>query len=106
MSNPLHFLVQRRMCATCIYRHDSNLDLARLEAAVADPQCPGFFRGYRICHHASTRSRVCCAGFWRRHKHRFTLGQLAQRLRLVRFVVVDTLTQRRGAAKKVPRGDQ
>ena len=45
--------VIRRACATCIYRKESPLDLAKLEADVADPAFPGGFRGHRVCHHAS-----------------------------------------------------
>jgi len=81
--------VQARMCASCIYRPDCSLDLATLEAAIADPRMPGYFTGYRACHHAPDRRGVCCRGFWDRHKNAFTLGQIAQRLRLVRFVTVD-----------------
>ena len=81
--------VQARMCASCIYRPDSTLNLAQLEAAVVDKHMQGFFTGYRACHHAPDRRKVCCYGFWRRHKDKFTLGQLAQRLGLVRFVRVD-----------------
>ena len=89
----MSFLVQKRLCATCIYRKDSPLDVQRLEAQVADPHMPGFFRGYRICHHTHDKSAVCCAGFWRRHRQKFTLGQLAQRLQLVRYVTVDDIAK-------------
>ncbi len=87
--------VQRRMCATCIYHPDSPLDIARLEAQIADPRMAGHFSGYRECHHAKRGSGVCCRGFWERHKDHFDLGQLAQRLDLVRFVDVDALPRRR-----------
>ena len=87
--------VQARMCKTCIYRPDSTLDLARLEADVADPRFPGYFVGYRSCHHAPDRRRVCCRGFWDRHKDAFTLGQLAQRLERVVFVAVDRFKRTR-----------
>lgn len=80
-------LVQRRACSTCIYRKDSTLDLKKLEADVADGY--GGFRGHRVCHHATNRSKVCCRGFWNRHKDKFPLGQIAQRLGLVKFVDVD-----------------
>lgn len=83
--------VQRRMCATCIYRPDSTLDIKKLERDVADPRMAGFFRGYRICHHSKD---VCCRGFWEAHKDHFTLGQLAQRLDQVMVVDVDTLIKR------------
>jgi len=79
--------VQSKACATCIYRKDSTLNLAHLEAQCADPVMPGFFRGHRICHHSKT---ACCRGFWNRHRDKFTLGQIAQRLGLVRFVTHDT----------------
>jgi hypothetical protein len=82
------FEVQKRACATCIYRKDSSLSLAKLEADVADPHMPGFFKGHRICHHSKT---ACCRGFWNRHKNKFQMGQIAQRLKLVAFVVHDTL---------------
>ena len=77
------FTVQDRQCATCIYRKGSPLDLKKLEGEIADPRMDGFFIGYRICHHSET---ACCRGFWNRHKDKFSLGQVAQRLGLVRFV--------------------
>lgn len=78
--------VRRTMCRTCIYRDDSPLDLEQLEAQVADDHMPGFFKGYRACHHHRGRGvTVCCRGFWEAHKDSFTLGQLAQRLGLVEF---------------------
>ena len=79
--------VQHAQCATCIYRKDSPLDLRTLEAAIADPHCDGFFVGHRVCHHSHD---AVCAGFWRRHKDAFQLGQVAQRLRMVEFVNDDT----------------
>lgn len=75
------FRVQRSMCATCIFRPDSPLDLDRLLADIADPH--GGFAGHRICHHSAD---ACCAGFWGRHKNDFPLGQIAQRLGMVDFV--------------------
>lgn len=82
------FQVQRKQCRTCIYRKESPLDLQRLEAAIADPQMPGFFMGYRVCHHSTD---VCCRGFWSQHKDDFAVGQIVQRLALVEYVDVDTL---------------
>lgn len=79
--------VQRRMCATCIYRPDSPLDLKSLEDAVRDPHIG--FKGHRICHHSKD---VCCRGFWEAHKDEFPAGQIAQRLNLVEFVDVNILT--------------
>lgn len=83
------FKVQQKACATCIYRKDSQLDLARLEQQVADGH--GGFVGHRICHHSKD---VCCRGFWNRHKDKFPLGQIAQRLNCVEFVDVDTLAEK------------
>jgi len=80
------FAVQDKQCATCIYRKNSPLDLKVLEAQIADPKMEGFFIGYRICHHSKT---ACCRGFWNRHKDKFTMGQIAQRLGLVKFVKDD-----------------
>lgn len=80
------FEIQKRMCATCIYRPDSTLDINALEAQVADRY--GGFDGYRVCHHSKN---ACCRGFWDRHKDKFALGQIAQRLGFVRFVEHDTL---------------
>lgn len=80
--------VQRRQCATCIYRSDSPLDLAHLESEVADDYMDGFFKGPRICHHSES---AVCAGFWARHKDSFAAGQIAQRLGMVQFVDHDTL---------------
>ena len=81
------FCVQGHQCRTCIYRKDCALDVKSLEMVIADPRMEGFFVGYRICHHSDD---VCCRGFWDRHKDRFTLGQIVQRLRLVAYVDVDT----------------
>lgn len=83
------FLVQKKRCATCIYRRDSPLCRHTLEEAIADPFMPGYFRSYRACHHGN--ERVCCAGFWKKWKNHFLLGQLAQRLHLVRYVTIDML---------------
>jgi len=84
------FTVQKKMCSTCIYRKDSCLDIKELEAQVADKF--GGFKGHRICHHSDD---VCCRGFWNRHKDKFAMGQIAQRLNMVRFVIVDTLAGKR-----------
>lgn len=80
------FKVQAKSCATCIYRKNSSLNIKQLEARVADKY--GGFNGHRICHHSDD---ACCRGFWNRHKHKFAMGQIAQRLGMVRFVTVDTL---------------
>ena len=69
-----------RQCPTCIYRPDSPLDLDRLEDQVRDPFVG--FKRHRVCHEVE----ACCRGFWDRHRDEFTVGQLAQRLGLVRFV--------------------
>ena len=90
------FKVQKKACSTCIYRKDSPLDLKRLEEQVQDKHMPGFFSGYRICHHSKD---VCCRGFWNRHKDKFSLGQIAQRLNMVQFVTVDTLKEKRNVRK-------
>lgn len=84
------FQIQKRMCATCIYRKNSPLDIKALEKQVADRY--GGFRTFRACHHASRK--VCCRGFWNRHKDKFQLGQIAQRFGAVVFVTVDTLKER------------
>lgn len=81
------FKVQKRMCATCIYRPDSSLDLKKLEDDVRDEYIG--FKGHRICHHSAD---VCCRGFWEAHKDEFPAGQIAQRLGVVEFVDIDTLT--------------
>lgn len=86
------FRVQERQCDTCIYRKDSTLNLAQLEAQIADPRMAGHFRGYRVCHHSKT---LCCRGFWNRHKDHFDMGQLAQRLKFVKFVSEDRVSRRR-----------
>lgn len=78
------FKVQRRLCATCIYRPDSPLDLKKLEDQIRDPY--GGFKGFRICHHSET---ACCRGFWQAHKDEFAAGQIAQRLNVVEFVDED-----------------
>lgn len=80
------FLVQARMCATCIYRPGAPNDLKKLEADCADPNARGFFVNYRICHHSRD---ACCHVFWTRHKDKFALGQIAQRLGFVVFVQDD-----------------
>lgn len=83
------FEVQNKACSTCIYRKESSLDIKQLEAQIAD-RFDGF-NGFRECHHAKRGSKVCCRGFWNRHKDKFQLGRIVQRLNLVRFVNVDVL---------------
>lgn len=78
------FKVMAAQCETCIYRKDSPLNLKKLEADIADKY--GGFNGFRICHHSS---KTCCRGFWNRHKDKFALGQIAQRLGFVEFVKGD-----------------
>lgn len=85
--------VQRKMCSTCIYRPRNQDSLKRLEDQIRDPKMRGFFVGFRACHHAPKESGVCCAGFWKRHKNDFTLGQLAQRLGEVEKVDIDVCTR-------------
>ena len=77
----MSFLVRKTACTTCIYRKDSNLDLADLEDQVRDPHMG--FAGYRVCHYHT--KQVCCRGFWNAHKDEFQAGQLAQRLNLIEF---------------------
>ena len=91
--------VQRRRCATCIYRPDTFFDLEKLEAQVRDPHM-GFW-GYRACHHVQSGT-VCCRGFWDAHRDEFQLGQLAQRLNAVEFVDVDELTGPLGSRRVSP----
>ena len=81
------FQVQKKACSACIYRKDSSLDIKKLEAQIADKF--GGFKAYRECHHAKRGSKVCCRGFWNRHKDKFQLGQIAQRLNAVIFVSID-----------------
>lgn len=80
------FKVMNKQCSTCIYRPDSPLDLQKLEADIADKY--GGFNSHRICHHSKD---ACCRGFWNRHKDKFAVGQVAQRLGLVEFLEVDNL---------------
>lgn len=91
--------VQQRMCATCIYRKDSSLNIKELERQIADPFMKGYFKGARLCHHAPDRAKVVCKGFWDRHKDKFTAGQLAQRLKCVVFVNIDRF-KKKTAAKR------
>jgi len=82
------FRVQRKQCATCIYRANNPLDVNQLENQVRDKY--GGFKSHRQCHHTEATS-ACCRGFWDRHKNEFQAGQLAQRLNAVEFVDVDEL---------------
>ena len=95
--------VQRRLCATCIYRPDSPLDLQKLEEDVADPKMEGHFKGFRECHHAKRGSKVCCRGFWNEHRDHFDAGQIAQRLKIVRFVDVDVMPDSTNMVKETRR---
>ena len=83
------FRVQRKPCATCIYRKDSHFDIKQLEAQCADRY--GGFEKHRQCHHSTKKTACCCRGFWNRHKNKFAAGQIAQRLGMVEFVDVDDL---------------
>ena len=46
----------------------------------------GGFKGYRECHSPKRKSGACCRGFWNRHKWKFAVGQIAQRLKMVEYV--------------------
>ena len=85
-SSPEGLLVRARACPSCIYRKNSPHDIEALEAEVRDRH--GFFTRYRMCHHhdADEENRVCCRGFWNRHKDTCDVTQIAQRLKLVKFV--------------------
>ena len=88
MPDEVGFRVQRKRCATCIYREDCALDIQRLEDEVKDRY--GFFESHRQCHHTN-ENPACCRGFWDLHKDEFQAGQIAQRLDMVIFVDVDEL---------------
>jgi hypothetical protein len=84
------FRVRAKACATCIYRKDSPLDIRKLEADVADKY--GGFKGHRVCHSSGRDTGIeamCCRGFWNRHKDKFAMGQIAQRLGWVAFIKGD-----------------
>ena len=98
---PVGFLVQKKMCPTCIYRPDSPLDLNKLEDQVRDPHMG--FKGHRICHHHSDDSGVCCRGFWNAHKDDFPAGQIAQRLGLVQLVALPDKGSVPARKKKQPK---
>ena len=76
-------LVRDAMCATCIYRPKSPLDLKKLEAEIADGH--GGYRTFRACHDYRG-DKVCCKGFWDRHRDAFPGGQIAQRLNAVHYI--------------------
>lgn len=78
--------VQKKACDTCVYKPGSPIDPTELEENIRE-QMRGkpidFFTGFRICHSSRT---ACCAGFWAKHKDKFQVGQLAQRLKMVEYV--------------------
>ena len=75
--------VRKTMCSSCIYHVDVTADFVQgLEDEIKDRF--GFFKSYRACHHHMDDER-CCRGFWERHKDKFQLGQVAQRLNAVVF---------------------
>lgn len=88
--------VQKKPCATCIFRAECALDIERLVDAVRESAPLNwpkhkpwpFMRGHRVCHHSLT---AVCAGFWALYKDKFQLGQIAQRLGLVEYVQDDTI---------------
>lgn len=84
------FKVQSKQCATCIYFPKSGFNIKELEEQVRDKHMG--FRTYRACHHA--KKGICCRGFWNRHKDKFPVGQIAQRLNAVKFVTVDVLKKK------------
>jgi len=82
------FQIQKKSCVTCIYKKNSQLNIKTLEDEIKDKR--GFFKGYRACHHVNS-TKVCCRGFWNKHKNNFQAGQIAQRLKLLEFVDIDNL---------------
>lgn len=91
------FRVQKKQCATCIYKPSTPLDTDPLEAQCKDKR--GDFQAFRVCHHSKD---ACCNGFWHRHKDDFNLGRIAQRLGCVEFVNDDTLA--RSTKQKTTKG--
>ena len=75
--------VMEKACKSCIYNKDSPNDLSKLENDVRDKYVG--FNGYRICH-SDENKIACCRGFWNRYKNEFAMGQIAQRLGLVKYV--------------------
>lgn len=82
------FEVMIRQCKTCIYHPNwRGTPVEMLEDQVRDKYI-GFAR-FRACHSQPHGKKACCRGFWNRHKDEFAAGQIAQRLKLVRFVEPD-----------------
>ena len=100
----MSFKIRSRQCATCIYRPGQSWDIEKLERDVADPNMPGHFSGWRVCHHVGHMAEpldynpaeeaemrgepggVCCAGFAARHGDRCTPIQIATRFGLIERV--------------------
>jgi hypothetical protein len=82
------FQVQAKQCKTCIYGPNwRGRPIAELEDQVREKHRGATgFSGYRVCHSQKRSGKVCCRGFWNKHKNHFAMGQIAQRLGWVEFV--------------------
>ena len=78
------FKVCDGQCSTCIYKPGLGWRVEELEQQIDDGH--GGFNGYRECHHSPEGTPLCCRGFWDRHKNKFALGQIAQRMGAVQYV--------------------
>lgn len=79
------FRVRKHRCKTCIFGTRGNWNLEELLGQIRDPA--GGFTGWRVCHHEQDeREERCCRGFWDKHKDDFQIGQVAQRLGVIREV--------------------
>ena len=74
------FCVNTKMCESCIYKPTSPLSLKKLENDIKNKY--GFFDGFRVCHNTKNS---CCRGFWNKHKNNFQAGQIAARLKLIKY---------------------
>ena len=80
------FKVQKKKCDQCLFTANKIVDDKRKrEILIETKQSDSFF----ICHKATLENdKVCCRGFWDKHKHDFNLGRIAQRLNCVQMVDV------------------
>ena len=74
------FRVKTQQCNQCLFSDNKIVNDARKEEVLRTTlKKDSFF----VCHKTDD---VCCKGYWDSHKNDFTVGQIAQRLNLIKEV--------------------
>lgn len=79
--------IQKTKCNQCLFTKNRITPTKRAEEVIRD--CLKRDK-YFICHKAQFKdSDVCCRGFWDNYKNNFNSGRIAQRLNVIKEVIIE-----------------